>query len=162
MNKSGSIQYPKMLIDVSKDIAYCRWLKNTEIRNSKNEYQRGNQQRELDIETKGILGELIARYYLEIENIVYQPMPLVSEKPVKGADIIIGKHRIDVKASNNKSTLMVNENAHLKGFGKLDFYWFVILYDDGIAKYFVYSYDQINDWNVEQMTYTKAYIKQIN
>lgn len=162
MIKSGSIQYPKMLIDVSKDIAYCRWLKNTEIRNSKNEYQRGDKQRELDIETKGILGELIARYYLEIENIVYQPMPLVSEKPVKGADIIIGKHRIDVKASNNKSTLMVNENAHLKGKGKIDFYWFIILEDDCVARYFVCSYKQINNWEVEQMTYTKAYIKRIN
>jgi hypothetical protein len=161
MIKTGSIKYPKMFLDVSKDIAYSRWLITTEIRNSKNEYQRGDKQHELDIETKGILGELVARHHLEVENIDYKPMPLVNEKPFKGADIVIGEHRIDVKASNNKNTLMVNEKAHLKGGGKIDFYWFIILEADCVARYFVYSYNQINNWEVKKMTYTNAYIKPI-
>lgn len=56
---------------------------------------------------------------------------------------------------------MVNENAHLKGKGKIDYYWFVVLLEDGVADWYLYSYDQVNKWEVKSMTYTNAYIKDI-
>ena len=161
MIKSGTIKYPKMFLDIAKDLALSRWLIDKEVRNSNSEYKRGSKERELEIETKGLLGELVARYHLELEGKPYTPADLIAEKPLKEADIVIGKHRIDVKASNNRNMLMVNEKAHLKGKGKMDFYWFIILETHGNAKYFLYSYDDIDRWEVKKMTHTNAYVKSI-
>ncbi len=150
-----------MFLDIAKDLALSRWLIDKDVRNSNSEYSRDNKERELEIETKGILGELIARYHLETEDKTYVPAALIAEKPLKEADIVIGKHKIDVKASDNTKTLMVNEKAHLKGNGKMDFYWFIVLHKAGYASYFLYSYDEIDTWEVKKMTYTNAYIKSI-
>lgn len=161
MLKSGRIEYPKMFVDISKDLALSRWLIDKEVRNSSSEYKRDNKERELEIETKGILGELIARYHLETEGKEYEFAQLIAEKPMKEPDIVMGKAKIDVKASNNTHSLMVNENAHLKGKGKIDYYWFIVLLEDGVADWYLYSYKQVNDWIVKEMTYTNAYVKQI-
>lgn len=161
MKKCGRIKYPLLFCDLSKDMALARWLIDKDIRNSSSEYTRDSKERELEIETKGILGEMVVRYHLEQENTDYTPLPLIEEHPVKDADIIIKEFKIDIKASNNPVELMVNENAHLKGKGNIDYYWFVILTEDGVADFYVYTYDEVDKWVLGKMTFTNAYVKTI-
>lgn len=161
MNKCGRINYPLLFCDISKDMALARWLIDKDVRNSSSEYTRDNKERELEIETKGILGELVVRYHLERTTTNYLPSPLIAEHPVKDADVIIKEFKIDIKASNNPNELMVNENAHLKGKGNIDYYWFVVLREDGEADFYVYSYDEVDKWELGKMTYTNAYVKTI-
>lgn len=161
MVNNGLILYPKIFCDIAKDIALARWLIDKEVRNSNSEYTRDNKERELEIETKGILGEMIARYHLEETGKTFEVAPLIAEHPLKEADIVIGKHKIDVKSSHNPTELMVNENAHLKGKGKIDFYWFIVLEEDGKAGFYLFKYDDVNKWELGKMTYTNAYVKTI-
>ncbi len=157
------VSFPKSFWHISEQIGYARSVvnsKNDNINKIK-KYDRGEKNNHVD--TIGILGELIAINYLTENNIEYSANKLLDYIPSKSADVIVNNKKIDVKTSKQSKykTILVNKEAHLKGKGKIDLYWFVYVLDDITAEFYFFNYDEINNWDSKLMKYTEAYYKKI-
>mgnify|MGYP003655721005 FL=1 len=84
---------------------------------------------------------------------------ILNTYPSKEADFTIRNKKIDVKANelSKYSSLLVNEEAHKKGFGRIDLYWFVYILDKENCEFYFVDYDDVSKWNCKLMKYTNAY-----
>ena len=163
MEKTIKIQFPKSFWHISEQIGYARSVinsKNDRI-NTIKKYDRGEKNKYVD--TIGILGELIAIDYLTNNNIQYKATKLLDFEPSKEADIIVNGKRIDIKASKKSKykTVLVNKEAHQKGKGIIDLYWFVYVLDEVNAQFFFFDYNEVSQWDSRLMKYTEAYYKKV-
>lgn len=144
-------KFDPLLFDDAHAIAQERQKKNAELMKATrgSQFDRGVKGN-FEVDYKGILGELIARDYLETSGIEFQYGELIQDKPVKEADITINGLRYDVKAKLNRGNLIeVNKRAHEKGADLIDAYWFVNIDESSCAALFktVY-YDDVSKWRL--------------
>ena len=92
-------------------------------------YQDGSErdrgERESEIQTKGVLAELIAREYLLKTNYNYTLEPLIEFSGIlnpNASDLFINNKNIDIKYGNDN--LNVNYKKH--NLSSPDFYWFIV------------------------------------
>jgi len=153
-------KYPKSFWKIAEEIGHGRSVVNKDIMENCKRFDRGEKNKHVD--TIGILGELIVIDYLTNKGTEFESGRLLDYKPSKAEDVIIKEKRYDIKASTNKyNSLLVNEEAHKKGKGKIDYYWFVKLIGDNEAQFHSASYESVNEWEVKFMGYTNAYKKEL-
>jgi hypothetical protein len=143
-----SITYPKVLYSISEELAIVRSNLSSNIYSKGTARYRGKSENYTS--TMGIFGELIARHYLEENNINFVGASLIEKRPVAEPDILINENSIDVKCSLSKNLLSVNKKSHHNENKRPNEYWFVKPnIDKGEAIiYKVYSID-VDNWKVE-------------
>ena len=88
MIKWKKTTYPSTFIKLSDELAKVRSMLSADVYNKNTEKYRGKQ--EHSISQLGIFAELIARHLMENNNgIKYKAAPLLEERPVVEADIIM-------------------------------------------------------------------------
>jgi|TARA_R110000851_G_scaffold184993_2_gene334353 hypothetical protein len=150
-------KYPKSFWKIAEEIGNARNVINTELRKKNPRYDRGDKQ--LHVDTSGVLGELIAMDYLTNNNIEFEMAEMLSPYPSKNADFVLKKTRIDVKATIHfpNAHLLVNHEAHHKGLNIIDKYWFIYILDKENAEFYSVNYNDLSKWNCKKMGYTNAY-----
>jgi len=149
--------FPKSFWLIAEQIGEARSVVNEKIMENNPRFDRGV--KNSHVNTIGILGELIAMDYLTCKGIDFEMAKLLDFYPSKNADFVFKNKRIDVKASleNKYLSLLVNEEAHKKGLGKIDLYWFVYILDKTTAIFYFVDYEQVNKWDCRLMKYTRAF-----
>tara|TARA_R100000655_G_scaffold5935_4_gene17656 strand:- start:247 stop:756 length:510 start_codon:yes stop_codon:yes gene_type:complete len=153
--------YPSTFIGLSDELAKVRSMLSANVYNKNTEKYRGNQEHE--IQSLGIFAELVARHILDNNNgVKYKAAPLVEDKPVVEADIImqgIGElNYIDVKGVKSKgNTLRVNFKAHNNTNKKVTHYLFIQPLNALYARFCWYKHEDVSDWDIVMSTYTKCY-----
>jgi len=153
-------KYPECFWIIAEQIGHARNVMNKENNKINTRFDRGVKNKQVDI--LGVLGELIAIDYLTKQNISFDLANLLDFKSSKNPDFILKGKRIDVKTNKytKYSHLLVNEEAHKKGFNKIDLYWFVYVIDKTNAEFYFVDYNDVSEWNCKLMKYTNAlYIK---
>lgn len=152
-----TFNFPKSFWVISKQIGNARSVVNKELTLKNPQYDRGEKNEYVD--TIGILGELIVMEYLTQKNKKFTMAKLLDYQPSKNADFVVNEKRIDVKTSKQSeyNTLLVNEDGHKKGLGKIDLYLFVYLLNEETCKFFFVNYEEVNNWSCKLMKYTNAY-----
>ena len=150
-------KYPKSFWHIAKDIGYGRNVMNQENNKINTRFDRGVKNE--DVDTLGILGELIVIDYLTINNVYFEFNRLLDFSSSKSADVIVKEKRIDIKTNKHSkySHLLVNEEAHKKGLNEIDMYWFVYVLDQENAEFYFINYDDVSKWDCKLMKYTNAY-----
>ena len=163
----GSVKFPNIFWGIADEIANARLIVNKEMNKSVkdsyggyNRFDRGEKNHKVDL--YGIIGELIARYWLDCEGRDYIGAKLIEEKPQKVADIVLDDEngvRLDVKCSDIKFwSLLINKEAHLKGKNEIDFYWYIKVDEStNIAYQYLIKYDDVSKWSSRVFKYTEAY-----
>ena len=154
-------KYPKSLWLIAKEMANGRTETNKNNRKNNPRFDRGEKNKDVDI--LGVVGELIVLDYLTEKNVDFTMIKLLNPYPSKEADFTIRNKKIDVKATRHSkySSVMVNEEAHKKGLGKIDLYWFVYILNDSTAEFYFADYNDVSKWNCKLMKYTNAFYNKI-
>ena len=161
MHYKGLHKYPKVLDSIAEELATLRSKLSENVYNKDTDKYRGD--KEIEISTLGILGELVARDYLLSNNISHEPASLIDLQPVVGPDIVMddGK-KIDVKGVKEYGDkFYINYNAHRNHNKVCDYYWFVKLtkeFEYPAARHYLVSSEDVNSWKIEQLRYTKAFV----
>lgn len=159
-HNQGIIKYPGYINTVSIYIGRLRDMMNAEMNEDNPGYQRGN--RSQDVNVWGVKGELIVQHFLHLKGVKHTSAPLIHQKPVQEADIMLDNNYVcvDVKTLRpDGKHLLVNEKAHLKTKG-VNYYWFIQPFEKE-ARYWIYSFSEVDKWPVENFKYTDAYCKLI-
>ena len=165
MQFKGIFPYPPMFEELSKELAILRSEMSKDVYKKGTDKYRG--ERELEISARGILGELIARDYLSLRPIRFKVAKLVDFKPLVEPDIILldvpHSPNIDVKcAKQDSKTFYINKDAFENAEKNIDIYWFVKLERNYEAShYVVYGKEVGRNWEIKDLTYTKAYCTKI-
>lgn len=160
IEKTGVIEYPDFINDVSVYIGKLRDLFNFKLNQNSPSYKRGEHTEFVNI--LGVKGELIFSNYLHQNNIDHCLGTLLSHSPLVTCDMIVNGKRIDIKTIRaDAQDLLVNKQAHEKLKG-IDTYVFVQVQDNNKAQYWVHKYGEINDWKIKNVGYSDAYYKSIN
>ena len=158
----GYKKYPIILHSVAKELAELRSKMSEKIYNKRTEKWRGDKEKEISY--LGILGELVAREFLIDKKIDFLAAKLVDFNPVPEPDIVLSDGmRLDVKGVKSYSKqFYVNYKAHQNSEKICDFYWFVkFCQEDGYAEHYTVRYEDVFGWEVKELTYTKAYVTDI-
>ena len=153
-------KYPKSFWLIAEQIGFARNVMNKENNKINTRFDRGEKNTQVD--TLGVLGELIAIDYLTSINQSFEVAKLLDFKSSKKPDFILKNRKIDVKTNKHSkySHLLVNEEAHKKGINKIDLYWFIYILDQTTAEFYFVDYNDVSKWNCKLMKYTNAfYIK---
>lgn len=150
-------QYPTYLKQAAQEIAKIRVQKNTISRQNNPQYNRGD--KDIYVDTIGILGEMLAQQLFFENGQRYTATPIVSEKPETGPDITTDEMTIDVKTTE-KPYLTVNYDAHNNKSKDISHYLFVILLPNNtfITKFF--KKQKIDSWEIKSH-HTKYYAYQV-
>ena len=158
--------YPRTFIKLSDELAKVRSMLSANVYNKNTEKYRGD--KEHKIQQLGIFAELVARHILDNNNgVKYEAAPLIDEKPVVEADIIlqgIGElNYIDVKGvSTGGDTLRVNYKAHNNPNKKITHYLFIQPINAIYARFCWFKHEDVTQWTVVMSTYTECYELKIN
>ena len=158
-----NIKFPKLFIELSKELGVLRSKMSKNYYNEGSEKYRGEDENK--ISSLGVLGELIARYDLSERNIPFKSTTLVADKPLAEPDIylLVEKISIDVKGVGFfTKELRVNTKAHNNPDKRVDKYWFIKIdsYKANANSYLV-NYEDVSGWEIEQKKYTEAYCRDI-
>lgn len=153
----GIIKFPKVFWNIAEEIGMSRNTLNKDNNEKNPRFKRGNKENQVD--TIGVIGELIARHFLTNNNQEFKASRLLDLYPEKNADIIIENKRIDVKTKPITlfTDLLVNKEAHEKGHNVIDLYWFICLVDENTAEHYVVNYDDVSKWKYKKLKYTEAH-----
>lgn len=157
---NNKIYYPQFINQASQIIGARRSERNGS-RNQSGEYSRGD--RNVDLDVLGVKAEMIAEFLMSVNKRKYKASPLITDHPMIEADLLIeggigGKYiSVDVKGMQpNAKRFTVNEKAHFKK--RPDYYLFIEPHSK-FAFYWWFKSEEVDEWNVEQLTYTTAYCK---
>lgn len=157
--KQGQIKYPPLINEQALYVGGMRDITNAYMNELKPEYKRGN----LNVNQLGCQCEMIVQYYFWSKGLAYESDQMLGGKPIASYDIEIKGMQIDVKAVRSFLTeLRVNYEAHQKD-KEVSHYMFVQPISDNLfndtANYWLFTKDEISQWQVKELKYTKAYIK---
>jgi len=154
-------KYPKSLWLIAEEIANARTETNKNNRKNNPRFDRGEKNNDVDI--LGVVGELIVLDYLTEKNVDFKMLKILNPFPTKEADFTVRNKKIDVKATRQSKYLsvLVNEEAHKKGLGKIDLYWFVYIIDNENCNFYFSDYDDVSKWDCKLMKYTNAFYRKI-
>tara|TARA_R100000781_G_C4067768_1_gene123411 strand:- start:158 stop:649 length:492 start_codon:yes stop_codon:yes gene_type:complete len=155
------IKYPASFWVIAEEIANARTRLNKSNRKNNPRFDRGNKNNYVDV--LGVVGELIVLNYLTEKNIDYTMIKILNPYPSKEADFTVKNKRIDVKTNEDSKykSVLVNEEAHKKGLGKIDLYWFVYIIDKQNCEFYFADYNDVSKWDCKLMKYTNAYYSKI-
>ena len=150
-------KYPKSLWVIAEEIADWRTTLNKGNRSNNPRFDRGEKNNYVDV--LGVVGELIVLDYLTEKNIPYKMIKILNPYPSKEADFTVKSKKIDVKATEDSKykSVLVNEEAHKKGLGKIYLYWFVYILDKENCEFYFANYKDVNNWECKLMKYTNAF-----
>lgn len=157
IEKSGLIDYPPFIHECAVYIGKLRDLYNYDMNEEAERFKRGDRSEYVNI--LGVKGELIYSYFLQSKGIKHNTAKLLSNRPVSSWDIKIKgiNKKIDVKTIRTDAPdLLVNKEAHLKT-KDIDTYVFVQLINDETARYWVFKYEDVSNWDIKNVKYTDAY-----
>ena len=156
MKKHGQIKYPYFINECAAYIGKLRNLTNYDTHLTYKKYDLGYLNESTDI--LGAYGELIFCYLLDKNDIEYKSTRLLSYKPLPEPDVIVKGKKIDVKAVRKTAKfLAVNVDDHRKDKGR-DTYAFIQVNSDKLATYWIYTYEEVDKWEIKKLTYSNAYI----
>jgi hypothetical protein len=150
--------YHKPLWHIAKDIASARTILNEKNRANNPKFDRG--EKNDDVEILGVMGELIVLdYLLTNTNRKFKMTNLVNRYGSKDPDFVIDNKRIDVKANKHSDFLNVsmNKDAHKRGLGIIDLYWFVYILNKEECDFYFVDYDEVSKWDYKFMKYSDAF-----
>jgi len=155
LGHNGGIHFPRVLYSLSKELGDIRNLLNRERMKQNPGFDRGERGEYASV--IGILGELLARYYLTRAGVPFIAAPLISSGPKPEADIRFQGWDIDVKSIRQDAPdLLVNLDGHRKDKA-ISHYWFFHLLDDCVAEHMVFPYQEVSNWQVKFCKYSDAY-----
>lgn len=159
----GTLEFSDFLLDLSKEMAITRSKLSEKVYNDKTEKYRGEE--EFRISKQGVLGELIAReHFKQITKptTFWKFAPIIDATPLPEPDLIINKFKVDIKCiSSDIDLFMINEKSHKNPDKEVDLYWFIRLIGNCNCEHWIIRSKDVDDWDLKQMKYTKAYIKRI-
>jgi hypothetical protein len=160
--KSGTASYPPLINECGQYIGGLRDVVHLGTQSWAKEYNRGNKL----VSQLGVKCELIAQYFFWSIGKEYTSNQLVHSKAIVGEDIIVGDKKIDVKGMYcDTQQFRVNYKAHHKDKG-ISHYMFIRPKSDGLecneADWWFVPKSNVDKWNVEQLKYTQAYVKQVS
>jgi len=155
------VVYPVEYNTIAFIIGFLRSESNKKLKDEHKEYDRGDINN--DVDALGVLGELLAGFVCFNNRIDYQMAPLLSDSPKPEPDIIFNGKRLDAKMTRDDLTyLAVNENAHNKIEKGITHYWFFQKTAINTARHWIYTYEQVSEWDVRQLAYSPAYCLDID
>lgn len=163
MEKQGTIKYPEFIDQASVWGGKLRDLYNYDLNEEYTRYKRGDKTEYVNI--LGVRGEMVFSYQLDKNNIDHTMNKMVDNKPVHSWDIKINKNgkRIDVKTSPPDSKFYaVNKDAHeSQKSNEIDSYAFVVLGPNQTATYTIFKKEEVDNWIIKDLGFSKAYTYQI-
>lgn len=151
-----TIEYPKYIDTCAMLIGRMRDAANAEMNEAAPRFKRGEHSGFVDI--LGIRGELIAQHIAFACGYKYIAAPLLSIRPEKMPDLVISDAKIDVKAIREDAPdLLVNAEAHRKQRGIVTHYQFVQCFANCIARYWIHSFAEVDQWPVKNCKYSDAH-----
>lgn len=153
--------YPLYIDNVSILIGKLRDLFNSEMNEKDARFKRGERSEFVNI--LGVKGELIMQHHLHATGKKFTSVDLLSPRPISEPDIICGGSRIDVKTIRSDAPdLLVNKDAHEKAGKGITHYCFVRCVKPGLASYWVYTWQDVNKWEIKNVKYSDAYYLPLN
>jgi hypothetical protein len=55
------------------------------------------------------------------------------------------------------ANILINEEAHQKGLGRIEMYWIVYMLDEENADFYFVDYDEVSGWECKFKNYTNAF-----
>lgn len=155
MKTRGTVSFPPFINNLSIIVGKLRDLYNSDMNERNARFKRGDRSKHVNV--IGIRGELIAQHLLFMQNVPFESVELLSDKPVKACDIKTPNARIDVKmVRTDAPDLLVNKEAHNKKKA-VDYYLFIQQLTDTTARYWIYTYDDVSRWAIKNVKYSDAY-----
>ena len=155
--------YPVVFNRIADELAKLRSKLSASVYKKGTEKYRGEQEHE--ISKLGILAELIAQDHFSNKKIKFKSAPLVDLEPCPEPDIVAQQDgirplhsRYDVKGlKSTTDELRVNYSSYNNRM-RVEWYWFIRIYKDSTAEHYIVSNEEIKDWSVKELKYTKAYV----
>lgn len=167
MKKQYTIEYPPLINEQALYVGKMREVTNVYMHQKNPKYKRGN----IPVDALGCQCELIAQYYFWSKKYQYESDQMLGGKPISSYDIKVydevnnKSYKIDVKGLwSNQSELRVNYDAHIKD-KDVSHYMFIQPKSDKLfntlAEIWICEKELINDWELKELKYSKAYTKSI-
>tara|TARA_R100000008_G_scaffold15887_1_gene7804 strand:+ start:3253 stop:3759 length:507 start_codon:yes stop_codon:yes gene_type:complete len=151
--------YPIVFNRIADELAKLRSKLSASVYKKGTKEYRGKQEHQ--ISKLGIIAELIAQDHLSNKDINFRSAPLVDTEPCPEPDIIMemdGLTRFDVKGMKSTADeFRVNYKSHQTATKQVDWYWFVRIFKDSTAEHYIVSNDEVDEWEIKELAYTKAY-----
>ena len=151
--------YPVVFNRIADELAILRSKLSASVYKKGTDKYRGELEHE--ISKLGILAELIAQDHFSNKKIKFKSAPLVDVEPCPEPDIVAemdGISRYDIKGlKSTTDELRVNYGSYNNRM-RVEWYWFIRIYRDSTAEHYIVSSNEIKDWEVKELKYTKAYV----
>ena len=157
------VDFPEYFNELAFDIGKARSIISGNIYKKGTEKYRGDKEEE--ISTRGVLGELIVRHTFYKRGIDNRFNPIKDIKPVVDWDCITHNGKYDIKTVRESDKyLRINKNAHenKKKYNLITHYLFVILKGRTEANIFIFPKEDIWNWEIVKSRYTDVYRKKYN
>ncbi len=160
IERKGEIVFPKYLHQLSRIVGELRDQNNKKKREDNKYFDRGGKNLLLSI--VGVKAELIFFTHLWANGIVFKECEILSDNYAADYDVYIADNcKIDVKGlRKDDREFMVNERIH-KRKTMITHYAFVQEVEEQKARYWIFPYEVVSQWELRMMTYTNAYCKEI-
>ena len=159
--KEGTTTYPPLINEQALYVGGMRDITNAYMNELHPQYKRGN----LQVDQLGCKCEMISQFFFWSKGMQYDADQMLGGKPIASYDIMVHKMQIDVKGIWSYQTeLRVNYDAHKKD-KNVTHYMFIQPVSEDLgnnkAIWWLCPKSDIDKWEVKQLKYSKAYIKQL-
>ena len=159
--KSKVIKYPPLINEQALYVGGLRDITNAYMNELHPQYKRGN----LQVDQLGCKCEMIAQYHFWNNQLQYDADQMLGGKPIASYDISVLTMQIDVKGIwPHQTELRVNHDAHNKD-KDVSHYMFIQPHSPDLsndkATYWLYTKKDIDNWDLVELKYSKAYTKQL-
>ena len=159
--KLGSIKYPPLINEQALYVGGLREITNAYMHELHPKYRRDN----LQVDKLGCKCEMIVQYHFWFKGVIYDSEQMLARSPIANYDIMALNQNIDVKGIWSYQTeLRVNYDAHNKD-KNITHYMFVQPVSDDLgndkANYWYFPKQEIDKWQIKDLKFSKAYVKQI-
>jgi tRNA nucleotidyltransferase/poly(A) polymerase len=161
MKTTGVFYYPPLINEQALYVGGMRDITNAYICAVNPEFARPN----LQVDQLGCKCELIAQYFFWSHKYKYNAGQMLGGRPMHDFDIQVNAMKIDVKGIWSYGfNARVNYKAHNKD-KNVTHYMFIrpdsedLMCD--VAQWWLYSHEEVDQWEVKELKYTKAYQKEL-
>lgn len=159
--KTGVISYPPLINEQSLYSGGLRDVTNSYMNEMQPKFKRGHAQ----VNQLGCKCELIVQFHFWNKNISYISDQMLGGRPIANYDIKALNLQIDVKGIwSYQSELRVNYDAHNTQKDVTHYMFIQPLSETMIndkANYWLFAKEDISSWQIKEMAYSKAYVKQL-
>jgi len=158
---NGMFYYPPLINEQALYVGGLRDTNNQYLNQVCPEMARPNMQ----VDQLGCKCEMIAQYFFWSHKYKYDAGQMLGGRPVQDYDIKVNEMKIDVKGLwSHGFQARVNYKAHNKD-KNVSHYMFIRPESDGLfndmAQWWLFSHEDVHQWEVKKLKFTKAYTKQL-